>query len=305
MKRFLPVLLFFVCTVSSVLYAGSGTTFASFMKLPLGNRAAAMGRSYTALSEGPASLYWNPAGLAKGVFNEGRLAYSRWIEGIYYGYAGYRHSVKYGGIGLSVLYLDSGSIPKRGNGREELGTDYSLNDISVDAGFGMKITEGLNAGIAVKYFGESADTETAYGFSGGLGIQYMKRYGQHYLNTGMSLMNLGQDSGYDEKFPLPAVLRIGIGDELMSGRIYGAAELDYYLNETEIVGGVGMELRATPFLDLRCGYRFGYEDIDIPYGLTAGFGLKYVENVEYIFDYSIGSLGDLGFINRLGMGIRF
>src|SRR5690349_771491 len=47
--------------------AGAGTTTGfSFLTLPAGTRAAAMGGAYVAAADDPSALFWNPAGLAAG-----------------------------------------------------------------------------------------------------------------------------------------------------------------------------------------------------------------------------------------------
>src|SRR5947207_2935600 len=43
--------------------AGTATGF-SFLTLPTGTRAAAMGGAYVAAADDPSALFWNPAGLA-------------------------------------------------------------------------------------------------------------------------------------------------------------------------------------------------------------------------------------------------
>ncbi len=299
---FIILLLYYFITS---VYAGIGTTSANFLKLPQGNRAVAMGNSFVAFAEGPVSMYWNPAGLANGVFNEGRMVYNDWIQGVINGYAAYRHNLKAGGFALAVTYLNSGKMVKRGSGREDSGATYSLENVGIGIGRGVKINNNFNAGVSINFIYESIDGNSINGLAGGLGAQYHKKINEHYLNAGVSIMNLGTQMGYQDKFPLPAVIRLGVGDELLAGRLRGSAEIDYYIVESKVNGGLGIELRATPFLDLRCGYKFGYRDISLPYGLTAGFEIKYVESVEYLFDYSITTIGDLGYINRIGFGIRF
>ncbi|MBN2406529.1 MAG: PorV/PorQ family protein [Elusimicrobia bacterium] len=303
-KNWLLFLLAFFA-VNAGCYGEDGITAADFLKLPQGNRATAMGTSFVAFAEGPTSLYWNPAGLATGMFNEGRLVYNDWIEGIYYAYAAYRHRMESGGFGVSVTYLDSGEIVKRDQGREDSGSTYKLQDVAVCVGQGLRVSKYVNAGMCLEFITESADGESINGLAGGLGMQYKKKVNEHYIHTGMSVMNLGTRMGYEDKFPIPAVIRLGIGDELMNERLRGSFETDYYMDGKKMSGGAGMEFRVSPALDLRCGYRFGHRDISIPYGLTAGFGIKYTETVEYNFDYSISSMGDLGIVNRIGFGVKF
>jgi hypothetical protein len=305
-KILLILIVFLVLAVSQgICSSGVGTTAAAFLKLPQGNRATAMGGNFTAFAEGPTALYWNPAGLANGYFNEARFVYNNYIEGLYYCYAAYRHNIAGGGFGVAATYLTSGAMDKRTNSRESLGTTYTLENMALNVGQGLKVTDDLNVGVLLKFIYEMVDGEAINGMSGGFGLQYHKEINEHNVYSGISLMNFGTRMGHDEKFHLPSVVRTGIGDELMNGRLRGSVECDYYIHENKILGGVGGEFQAAPFLDLRLGYKFGYEDIKIPYGLTAGFGIRYIEDVEYVFDYSFSTVGDLGYVNRVGVGVRF
>ncbi|MDA3793110.1 MAG: PorV/PorQ family protein [Elusimicrobia bacterium] len=297
-------LLILLMSLHRLLYASPGITAANFLKLPQGIRATAMGSNYTAFAKGPESLYWNPAGLASGTFNEGRLNYNSWIGETYYGYAGYRHRLKGGGLAASVTYLDSGAITKREGGRESVGT-YYMRDIAFDIGQAMIISPNFRAGVSLKFIYETIDGNSANALAGGLGAQFFKKIKEHYLNAGMAVMNLGTKMGYSSKYSLPAVIKLGVGDELFDSRLRGSLQGDYYITDQTLHGGAGIEFTATPALKIRGGYDFGREDISFPYGLTAGFGVKYTEYYEYLFDYSISMSGDLGFVHRAGVGIQF
>jgi len=306
--RKIKVLLSIVAVVPAVsgwLSAAPGTTAANFLKLPQGNRATAMGSSFTANAEGPTAVFWNPAGLANGPFNEARMVYNDWIEGIYYGYAAYRHRIDRGGFGFAVTYLNSGSITRRETGRECSGSAYYLQDIAVDFGEGIYISDTFNVGVLLKLISEYIDGESANSLAGGLGGQYRKQYRDHFLSAGLALMNLGTEMGYDSKYPLPVILRMGVSDELPGSGFSSSAQIDMHTSEGAVTGGAGVELQAASFLKVRLGYRFGYRDVPFPYGITAGFGVTYTDVVDYLFDYSVSTLGDLGFVNRIGFGIKF
>jgi len=286
-------------------FGDNGTTAANFLKIAQGNRATAMGGNFVSIAEGPTAVYWNPAGLANGVFNEGRLVYNRWLQGVYYGYAAYRHNLASGGFGAAVTYLSSGQIDKRLNGRESAGSTYMLQNIAAEAGQGVKVSDYVSFGASLKFIYETIDGESANALAAGFGGQFRRKVNDHLIRLGASVMNLGTEMGYTDKFPLPAVARIGAGDELFNGRLILAAETDYYFNERKMSGGLGMEFRATPFLDLRAGYKYGYNEISFPNGLTAGVGIRHIENIEYLFDVSAAYMGDLGMVIRIGTGIRF
>ncbi len=305
MKNKFLILCSIIMFLPAVLRGGSGTTSANFLKLPQGNRATAMGSSFAAIAEGPTAVYWNPAGLAVGFLNEGRMVYNRWVSGIHYGFAAYRHDQAIGGFGLGITYLNSGAITQRPSGRAEEGT-YKFENIAVTAGQGVRINENFNVGVNLKFIGENTAGKTANALAVGLGGQYSDNIDEnHLLMVGISLDNLGTKMGYDSKYHLPAVIRVSVADETLGGKLTGGAEVDYYITDDSVVGGVGMEFSPVHFLHLRGGYRFGKEINRLPYGITLGFGIEYVEDLEYLIDYSFAPMGDLGFVNRVGLGIRF
>jgi len=305
MKKTAAALILLIFCLNGSSGAESGTTSAAFLKLGQGNRETAMGGSFVAAVRGPSAVFWNPAGLATGIFNEARLIYNSWVQDIYWGYASYRHNLGKGGFGAAVTYLNSGDMVRRGSGREESGSSYSLTDIAFDIGQGLRLTGNINAGVSVKFINEKIDEETATAVAVGFGGQYHRELNSHYISAGLSCMNMGTRMGYGEKFPLPAVIRLDAADLFPGQRLMAHAGFDYFVVEERATAGAGIEFTAAPFLDLRCGYRFGYRDINSVYGLTAGFGIKYIEEVEYSFDYSFATLGDLGYINRIGFGVRF
>ena len=187
----------------------------------------------------------------------------------------------------------------------EQGISDASAEAAVDVGQGLRLTDEINAGVSVKFINENIDEETATAVAVGFGGQYHRKLKNHYISAGLSCMNLGTRLGYEEKFPLPAVIRMDAANVFPGQRLAAHTGLDYFVIEERMTAGTGIEFQAAPFLDLRCGYRFGYRDVDSVYGFTAGFGIEYIEEVEYVFDYSFATLGDLGYINRIGFGVRF
>ncbi len=304
MRRALFVLCLFASLVTGEVYAGAGTTAANFLKLPFGARSSALGSSFTAFAEGPEALYHNPAGLANGVFNEGRAVFSKWIQGTYFGQAAYRHGLDSGGFGAGITYFNSGEITRRDLGRRKTGS-YSFQSAAIDAGQGLRVSESLNLGLALRFIWESVDGEQVNALAGGMGAQYTRQLSEaHLLRAGVSLENLGTEMGHDGKYPLPAVLRVGVGDILFDGLLSASTSINYYFNEENFSGGVGVEYSPVELLDLRAGYRFG-EGSPTPYGFTAGIGIRYVDDMEYVFDISSGYMGDLGFTVMAGTGVAF
>ncbi|TKJ43238.1 hypothetical protein CEE34_11605, partial [Candidatus Aerophobetes bacterium Ae_b3a] len=72
-----------ILSLNLISYAnGPGTTTASFLKIGIGARAAAMGDAFTALALDGTSLYWNPAALSQIKTKDISAAYNSWLEEI-------------------------------------------------------------------------------------------------------------------------------------------------------------------------------------------------------------------------------
>src|SRR5688572_21501094 len=92
------------------LLAGSGTSGGSFLNIPVGARAVAMGEAYTALADDVSSLYWNPAGLAFMRQSQASFMYNPSFNDLTYHNAAAGVSLENGGIGASASYLSYGDI---------------------------------------------------------------------------------------------------------------------------------------------------------------------------------------------------
>ena len=66
----------------SVAASSAGRTAADFLLIGVGARAAGMGRTYTAVSEGAPASYWNPAGLSGVEGGEVVLSHFSWFQDI-------------------------------------------------------------------------------------------------------------------------------------------------------------------------------------------------------------------------------
>lgn len=289
--------------LSSAVFA-AGETAANFLMLPRSVRAYATGSAFTALAQGPDSVYYNPAGLANGIFNEASASVTRWIEGMPYGRLGYRQSLGPGGLGLAISYLNSGSIPRRPDWRAQDG-NYNFQSGTFDVAQGLKLSEALNVGAGVRFIYEDIDGETATALAGSLGAQYNTPLDEnHHLWLGLSAENIGTKMGYKDEFSLPALIRAGVADVIFDGLANLSLDLHYYLNDGLFGGGAGVEVNPLEMLALRVGYRFG-DDIETQFGFTGGVGIRHIDDFEYVFDISAGSMGELGMIIMFSTGIVF
>ena len=90
----------------------TGQTTMNFLLVPVSARASGMGNSYTALSKGVESVFYNPAGLTEmNTKSEFFISTTKWFADINYiaGAAAY-NAGNYGTFALSFIYVDYGTI---------------------------------------------------------------------------------------------------------------------------------------------------------------------------------------------------
>ncbi len=138
-----------VLTLSLISYANSpGTTTASFLKIGVGARAAAMGEAFTALASDGTSLYWNPAGLTQLRTKEILATYNSWFEEIGQGYLSLTFPTSRGVMGLGVNYVDMGKLEGRDVEGNPTG-DFTASDTHLFLGYAKKLKKsswGLTVG---------------------------------------------------------------------------------------------------------------------------------------------------------------
>ncbi|NLB34261.1 MAG: PorV/PorQ family protein [Elusimicrobia bacterium] len=306
MKKFLFSILVGILFIQTAIVdlSAAGETGADFLLIPKSVRAHAMGSAFTAIATGPDAIYFNPAGLVDGVFNEATLTAASWINDSFYGKVSYRHALDIGGFGAGLYYFNSGEISKRPDGRASVGS-YAYQAGVLDAAQGLKLTEAFNVGLGMKLLFEMIDGESATALAGSAGAQYNIPIDDiQELYLGLVVENLGTSIGYKDDFSLPALVRLGVADVIFDGTIKATADLKYLFAEGIFGGGVGVEYSPLKLLDIRAGYRFG-NDIGTSLGLTGGIGIRYIDDLEYVFDITAASMGELGMSMMIAMGIVF
>jgi len=288
----------------------SGTTGFSFLNLPVGARATAMGQAFTSVPNDVQGLVYNPANLATMAASQLSFQHLTYVEdvdqeAIAFGHAGRDEELSWG---LSSDYLRVGNItrtvataPSSGDGFTEAGT-FSTYDMALGLSGAAPVTEDLKAGATVKFLHESlADASSSAGALDG-GIVY-RLNDEHSWNLGAAVQNVGFASKFaDAAVKLPTALRAGISGQPFAQWLLSSD----YVKRVDTKGelDIGGEVTPRRFISLRMGYRYAQTSPDLG-GLSnfsAGLGLRFK---QMSFDYAFIPLGDLGITHRISVNYRF
>jgi hypothetical protein len=246
----------------------AGETGFVFLKIGVGARAMGMGSAFVALADDPTSVYWNPAGLASIEKTQVTVMHNEWILDFRQEFVAVGTQLGPGTVGFGFAGFYSDELERRSDTGVLLG-HYGANDIAISGAYGLQLTEGLDAGLGVRYIRGMIDQEDATSLAADLGARY--RVGESGLMLGAAISNIGGDAKFDsEEFPIPLTWRAGAAwsknVESLRGR--GTLSAEYrQAREDDGKFHAGAEYAYRERLALRLGGKFGYDDEDLSFGL--------------------------------------
>jgi hypothetical protein len=305
-------LIFFVLFTSPMFAAG--TTIFDFLRTDVGARAAALGGSYVTAVDDPNSIFYNPAGLGSISSTKVSFGYFKDLLDVNAGYASYASQVSgIGAIGLGVVYTNYGTFQQNDAEGNTTGS-FGAGDLAISAGYGGALYPNLHFGVTGKYIYSTIAGYNASGAAADFGLQYIAVPGRILL--GAALTNVGTELNpyMTTNEPLPVDAKIGM--TILPEHLPATVMIDFdrlndnvdNLSDWLRAFSVGVEFTASPSFSLRFGYN-NSERQDLTLGSSAGltglsFGAGIVEDV-YMFDYSFNSLGGIGGLHRISVGVVF
>lgn len=311
----------------------TGTTAASFLKIGLGARPAAMGGAYTAVSTDLSSLYWNPAGLARMTGGEAAFNHVDWIADIKYDNAAVAILLQdVGTLAVSFTTLDIGEIEvTTTDDPEGTGEKYTAGGTLMSIAYAKNLTDKFSIGFTVKYIGEhlwnmnaqtvALDFGTLYtapilnGFHIGASMSNfgpkMKLEGRDnkiLVRTGAGNQNIIDGELSLDGYDLPLIFRVGIATDAVNDdntRITLAVDAVHPNDNTEYVNS-GIEYSWANVVSLRGGWKSAFER-GTEQGLTAGGGIQYAlsPQMNVLVDYTYLDFGRLKPVHYLSFGLKF
>ncbi|MCF6269948.1 MAG: PorV/PorQ family protein [Melioribacteraceae bacterium] len=331
MTRLNKIVILFVLIISGVSFAQKdhvGTSAANFMKIGVGGKAVAMGDAFSAISDDPTALYWNPGGIGFQKETSVNFSNTQWIFDTGLNFLGVVLPFQdLGTFGISVNMFSSGDIEETTIAKPHgTGRVFDVSNISIGLSYAKQLTDRFSAGITMKYIHESLALESSTALAVDIGSIFIIS-NDYNLRMGVVVSNLGTDmklEGLDlttnvttdknklveaelrtYSWPLPLTFRISLASDIISTpnhRVTLAAELndarDFQPRES-----VGFEYGFNSMLFLRGGYKFNYDEESF----SAGVGFNYfIEGIGgIIVDYAFVNMNNLGNINRFSVGLLF
>jgi len=180
-----------------------GTRGAAFLELPVGARAQALGGSGAAIIRGVEAMAWNVAAIAETRDFSVGWSYSELFDDldITHQFAGVILPIgATSSLGVSVIALNSGDIVRTTErfpegGDPQFGTTFDFSGFAASVGWGLQITDRLDAGVAGKIVQEGIDNANANWL--GLDIGALFRTGLLGATLGFTIQNIGGEATFE------------------------------------------------------------------------------------------------------------
>jgi hypothetical protein len=253
----------------------SGTTSATFLKIPTSARAVGIGGAQVAVAEGVASIPFNPAGMMS-INNYGvGFTYTAWFADIQHSFIGVAKNLPgIGAIGVSVTMLSTGDIIETTPlAPEGTGRNFRASDYAFSVAYARQVTDQFRVGVNAKYIKSYLFNSQIGGSSIAFDIGTLYDIAILRSHIGVSLNNIGKDIKYlQEQYSIPTALRFGVLVDIMkeaNNQLITTLQVSR-LNDAEEQYNLGAEYLFNNMIALRGGYKFAYDQEDY----TGGLGFK-------------------------------
>jgi hypothetical protein len=292
-KKIFLLILFF-CTTS--LFADNvSVSGAQFLNLPIGAKAIGMGEAVVATCNDASSLYWNPAGIAFAENKNILFMHGIWFSDVSYDWLGYVQPTIFGGVGVTVQYINYGTLSKTDESGNNQGT-FNPNDKLVSFSY-ARFFDTFTAGVTGKYI-ESVITKSANAYAADFGVQYQVN---DFINLGLVARNyIASEIKYNKKADeLTKSLDLGISYSDLTNMLF---EVDVRkMDDSDLKFGFGTEYTLMPEIAVRAGYNTLATEVEGLTGLSLGFGFQFG---KYKMDYAYKPLGELGDTHLVSFGVE-
>ena len=152
-----------------------GSSAAAFLEIGVGARATALGNAYTAVSNDPSSIYWNPAGLSWVGSLQISFNHADWLANTDLENVSMVIPINVNNaIGMYFTYLNYVNNQKVRTITQPEGTGeyYGASDLSMGAAYSGRLGKRFSFGFTGKYIRQEIWHEIAQGYALDIGIFY-------------------------------------------------------------------------------------------------------------------------------------
>jgi hypothetical protein len=199
-----------------------------------------------------------------------------------------------GALSVGFDYFKIGSIESReGPTEQPLGT-FDARDILVYGAIAVPVSKRLSMGGTVKYAAERIESQTASALLVDLGARFRP---MEKVSIGFVGRNIGSSPKFEtEKFDVPVTIAGGVDFEVKN--MTAGIEVSKPKND-DVKVNLGLERYIIEFVSLRAGYKFGYDEENMAFGV--GFA-KSIWRVDYAF---VPFKSGLGTNHRFALTVQF
>jgi len=314
----------------------TGTTSASFLRIPVGARGSAMGNAISASVTDASAMYWNPGGLAALERPELLVEYADWFVDVNHNYLGaaYPLSNNRGVFGVNVTTLSMGEMEETTyDNPEGTGRTFNAYSMAVGASYSRYLLDVFSIGANVKFIQEKIMNSSASSVAIDIGTVYetpfdgilfgvsVSNFGQKMRMDGEDLIvSTDQDEQgggeyepdaklYTDEFNLPLMLRVGLAWDAYESQNFDATLTVEGNSPNDNVQSVSVGTELS-FLDdllfLRGGLPYlGREDRMYKFSVGAGVDYDISDQFGVNVGYSYMSHEYLNNISRISLKMQF
>jgi hypothetical protein len=314
-----------------------GTAAATFLRIPVGSRAAGMGSSFVSMLDDPSALYWNPSVIATMHSNAILIDHSPWLPGIDFDFVGIVLPFEgFGSVGVSATILQTDEMEVT-TPDEPMGTGefFTASSFALGFSYSKNLTDRFAIGGTFKYIRETIFNSAATGIAFDVGTIYETpfagiRLGASISNFGTKMQMTGEDLNVrvdiapdqegnnqsvvgklnTDQFDLPLTMRIGISGELIKSDLVRVTLSADGINPNDNAQSLNIGSEVG-FLNDVIRLRGGYKDLFLKENentFTLGFDvneIKLFSGVSVTAAYSFQKFVHLRDSNRFTLIIKF
>lgn len=297
----------FALILTMAVFASGGTTGFTFLQVPTGARAVAMGGAFTAVPGDPLALYWNPAAVANTEKSTLSTSYNSYLMDMQAGFIGWVNPRESSTLGVSLNYFYGGSFD-RTTMENPMGTgeEFSTTSMALAGTYARPITETISVGATGRFIYSQIDSYNANGFSVDLGGMYSPAALEGFTGA-LVVRNAGIQTKafYSENDPMPTEISAGVSQQLLGGDLQIAADATMPF-EGDMDAAAGVEYLPVEMLAVRAGWSLSAMNTADEAGGSfidaMGFGMGTRYN-QFTLDYAYKPVADLGDTHRITLGM--